>query len=529
MSKFKQLSSGVYVAGQLQVDDVVRAHAEGIKTIVCNRPDEEGGPPSATLAATAGELGLEFVYLPMASPADAASLAEDCAVQLQREGDILLYCRSGRRSTVLWEAARAGAALAGGAENTQRVGSSSGKATNVVIIGGGAGGISMAASLLKRDASLNVTIIEPSDKHYYQAGFTLVGGGCYSPDTAIREEAGLIPRGVTWLKAAVTELQPERNSLLLDNGGSVAYDYLVVCPGLQLNWAGIEGLEDTIGRNGVSCNYLLPYARYTWQCLQNMKSGRALFTQPPMPIKCAGAPQKIMYLAAHHWEKSGQLKDVDIEFHTATPALFGVAAFVPALEKYIDRYNVDLNLQSTLLAVDGSAKTARFKQGDSEVVKEFDFIHVVPPQVSPEFVRVSALADEAGWLAVQPDTLRHVKYENVFGVGDVMNAPNAKTAAAVRKQVPVVADNLLALASGKPMNASYNGYGACPLTVEKGRVVLAEFGYGGKLLPSFPIDGTKPSRFGWVFKRHMLPGIYWDLMLKGREVMAKPDPLTPVE
>jgi len=399
----------------------------------------------------------------------------------------------------------------------------------IVIVGGGAGGISMAASLLKRDVSLEVTIIEPSDKHYYQAGFTLVGGGCYGPDTTIREEAGLVPRGVTWLKAAVTELLPKNNSVLLDNGSSVAYDYLVVCPGLHLNWAGIEGLEETLGRNGVSSNYLLPYARYTWQCLQNMKSGRALFTQPPMPIKCAGAPQKIMYLAGNHWEKSGQLKDVDIEFHTATPAIFGVEAFVPALEKYIERYKVELNVQSTLVAVDGSAKTARFKQGDSEVVKAFDFIHVVPPQIAPEFVRTSELADTAGWLAVQPDTLRHMKYENIFGVGDVINAPNAKTAAAVRQQVPVVANNLLALAAGKPMVSCYNGYGACPLVVEKGKVILAEFGYGGKLLPSLPMDGTKPSRVSWLFKRYMLPSIYWDLMLKGREVMATPDPLAPLD
>lgn len=399
----------------------------------------------------------------------------------------------------------------------------------IVIVGGGAGGISMAASVLKRDATLDISIIEPSDKHYYQAAFTLVGGGCFSPDSAIREAAKIMPRGVRWLKAAVSELRPERNSLLLDNGGQVNYDYLVICPGLQLNWAGIEGLEETLGRNGVSSNYLLPYARYTWQCLQNMKSGRALFTQPRMPIKCAGAPQKAMYLSAHHWEKNNQLKDVDIEFHTATPALFGVAAFVPALEKYIDRYNVDLNLQSTLLAVDGSAKTARFQQGNGEMVKEFDFIHVVPPQIAPDFIRTSELADDAGWLAVQPDTLRHVKYENIFGVGDVINAPNAKTAAAVRKQVPVVADNLMAMIAGKSLVAAYNGYGACPLTVEKGKVVLAEFGYGGKLLPSLPIDGTKPSRFGWVFKRYVLPGIYWDFMLKGREVMAKPDPLTPDE
>jgi len=525
MSKFKQLAPGVFVAGQLEVDDIAQAHALGIKTIICNRPDGESGQTlSSTLAAAASDLGVTFVYMPMSSPADTAGFAKDCAVQLQREGDILLYCRSGRRSSTLWEVAKA--ELVTDTGSAQAAVQGVGSTTNIVIIGGGAGGISMAASLMKRDASLKISIIEPSEKHYYQAGFTLVGGGCFQPDNTIRDESRLIPRGVRWLKASVTEVQPESNTVQLDNGGSVAYDYLVVCPGLQLHWAGIEGLEETLGRNGVSSNYLLPYARYTWQCLQNMKSGRALFTQPPMPIKCAGAPQKIMYLAGHHWEKGGQLKNVDIEFHTATPALFGVPAFVPALETYIDRYGVDLNFQSTLLAVDGSAKTARFKQGGAEVVKEFDFIHVVPPQIAPDFIRSSELVDEAGWLAVQPDTLQHVKYENIFGVGDVINAPNAKTAAAVRKQVPVVADNLLALQLGKPMAASYNGYGACPLTVEKGKVVLAEFGYGGKLLPSLPLDGTKANRFGWVFKRYMLPAIYWDLMLKGKEIMAKPDRLT---
>ena len=398
----------------------------------------------------------------------------------------------------------------------------------VVIIGGGAGGIAVAASLLKRDAALKITIIEPSDKHYYQAAFTLVGAGCFSSDATIKSEAALIPKGVNWIKMAVSEVLPEKNTLVLDNGEHLAYEYLIVCPGLTLNWAGIEGLEETLGKNGVSSNYLLPYARYTWQCLQNLQSGKALFTQPPMPIKCAGAPQKIMYLASHHWERNGQLKDMDIEFHNAGPVLFGVADFVPSLESYIKRYNINTQFQSTLTRVDGKAKKAFFMQDGEEITKDFDFIHVVPPQTAPDFIRTSELADDAGWLSIDPETLRHTKYPNVFGIGDVMNTPNAKTAAAVRKQAPIVAINLLASIENKAMTASYDGYGACPLTVEQGKVVLAEFGYGGKLLPSLPlINPTKPSRLAWALKRHIMPGLYWDLMLKGHEIMVTPGKLKP--
>lgn len=396
----------------------------------------------------------------------------------------------------------------------------------IVIVGGGAGGVAVAASLLKRDRSLQIAIIEPCEKHYYQAAFTLVGADAFNADRTIRDEVSVLPPGVQWIKSSVSKLEPENNAVLLDSGKTVGYDYLVVCPGLVLNWQGVEGLEDTIGKNAVCSNYLLPYAEYTRECLQSLKSGCVLFTQPPMPIKCAGAPQKIMYLAAHTWEKQKRLKDFQIAFHTATPALFGVSEFVPPLNKYIDRYDIELNLQSNLVAIDGPAKKAFFQQGENKVEVDFDVIHVVPPQCAPEFISSSPCADSSGWFAVDKFTLRSDKYVNVFGLGDVTNAPNAKTAAAVRKQVPVVCENLLATIKDDELMAGYNGYGACPLTVEHGKVVLAEFGYGGKLLPSFPVDNTKPSRKAWFLKRHMMPFIYWQLMLKGREWLADPEELS---
>lgn len=400
----------------------------------------------------------------------------------------------------------------------------------IVIVGGGAAGISVAASLLARDSSLRLAIVEPSDKHYYQAAFTLVGANAFDPEKTVRDELTCIPAGVSWVRGVVEQLNPDENALALtprdaDGPTRLSYDYLVVCPGLSLTWGAIDGLEATIGKNGVCSNYQHEYALYTRECLNSATSGKLIFTQPPMPIKCAGAPQKIMYLAANTLERKAMLDRFELAFHTATPTLFGVADFVPSLMSYIDRYRVDLNLSSNLIAIDGASQKATFRQGDKDVIQDFDVIHVVPPQAAPAFVANSPCADDSGWLDVDQFTLQSNTHENVFGVGDVINAPNAKTAAAVRKQVPVVCENLLAKMHGRDFSAGYNGYGACPLTVEHGKVVLAEFGYGGRLLPSFPVDNTRPSRIAWVLKRYMMPYIYWDLMLKGREWLAGVLPL----
>ncbi|WLG37697.1 NAD(P)/FAD-dependent oxidoreductase [Pseudomonas rhodesiae] len=397
---------------------------------------------------------------------------------------------------------------------------------DIVVIGGGSAGIGLLASLLKRDPDLNITLIEPSDYHCYQPAWTLVGGGAYDLKKTRRPLADVLPNGVTWVQAAVTEVLPDSQSLVLDNGQRVTWNNLIVCPGLRLAWEKIEGLQDTLGQHGVTSNYSYEHAAYTWQQVKQLKAGKALFTQPAMPIKCAGAPQKAMYLSCDHWLKQGHLQNIDVEFNLAGAALFGVATFVPPLMKYVEKYNARLAFNANLVKVDGPARKAWFELKDAEgnvtrVEKTFDLLHVVPPQLAPEFIRHSPLADAAGWCDVHPHSLQHQRYAPIFGLGDVCGTSNAKTAAAVRKQIVVVAENLLALRKQAPLPLKYDGYGSCPLTVEKGKVVLAEFGYGGKLLPTFALDPTQARRSMWWLKATLLPWFYWNGMLKGREWLTR--------
>ena len=397
---------------------------------------------------------------------------------------------------------------------------------DIVVIGGGTAGIGLVASLLKRSPHLNITVIEPDSRHYYQPAWTLVGGGAYNVENTVRPMASVMPRGAHWLQAAVTGIDPDKRQLTLGDGRTVGYQNLVVCPGLRLAWEKIEGLEDTLGQHGVTSNYSYRYATYTWDQVQKLRSGKVLFTQPAMPIKCAGAPQKALYLSCDHWNKSGVLNDIDVEFNLAGAALFGVPTFVPPLMKYIEKYKARLAFNSNLVKVDGPAKTAWFdvKDADGNVTRQaktFDLLHVVPPQVSPDFIAQSPLADATGWCEVDPHTLKHPRYPGVFALGDICGTTNAKTAAAVRKQIVVVAENLLALRKQQPLPLKYDGYGSCPLTVEKGKVILAEFGYAGKLLPTFPLDPTIPRRSAWWLKATLLPWFYWNGMLKGREWLTR--------
>lgn len=395
----------------------------------------------------------------------------------------------------------------------------------VVIAGGGAAGIAVAASLKQRQPGLSIAVVEPRRTHVYQPGQTLVGRGVMTLDQLKRPTGSLLPSGVDWLQHSVVGFEPEQHQVRLDNGDILAYEQLVVALGLELNLDAIEGLAETLGKNGVTSNYVTELADYTWQQVQALGSGRALFTQPPMPIKCAGAPQKAMYLSCDHWKKSGRLKDIEVEFHNAGAAMFGVADFVPVLESYVRGYGAKPMFGSTLVRVDGPNHKAWFAQGDgSELEVEFDLLHVTPPQRAPAVVRDSVLANEAGWLEVDQTTLQHPRYTDVFSLGDVCSAPNAKTAAAIRKQAPVVALNLLAQRGNQALPAGYSGYGACPLTVEAGKVVLAEFGYGGRLQPSFPLNPTRPRRFYWWMKTTLFPWVYWNLMLKGREWWLKSRP-----
>lgn len=397
---------------------------------------------------------------------------------------------------------------------------------DIVVIGGGSAGIGLLASLLKRDPQLNIILIEPSAEHYYQPAWTLVGGGAHDIRKTMRPMARVLPDGVTWVQAAVSQLLPDEQALVLDSGQRVTWNNLVVCPGLRLAWEKIEGLEQTLGQNGVTSNYSYQHAPYTWQLVQQLKGGKAIFTQPAMPIKCAGAPQKAMYLSCDHWLKQGDLNNIDVEFNLAGAALFGVATFVPPLMNYVEKYGAQLAFNSNLIKVDGPARKAWFEVKDgagniSIEEKSFDMLHVVPPQVAPDFIRHSPLADAAGWCEVDPHSLQQVRYPHIFALGDVCSTSNAKTAAAVRKQIVVVAENLLALRKQAPLPLKYDGYGSCPLTVEKGKVVLAEFGYGGRLLPTFALDPTVARRSAWFLKATLLPWFYWNGMLKGREWLTR--------
>jgi len=401
----------------------------------------------------------------------------------------------------------------------------------ILIVGAGAAGISTAASLLARDKNLSITLIDPAETHYYQPGWTMVGAGIFTPETTARSMASLIPKGVNWIKAAVATFEPQDNRVTLQDGRTLGYQQLVVCPGLKLDWAAIDGLVETLGANGVTSNYRYDLAPYTWKLVQDLKQGRALFTQPPMPIKCAGAPQKAMYLSCDHWRKAGRQDQIKTQFFNAGAVLFGVADYVPALMRYVDRYNIDLQFSHKLVAVDGPGKRATFvrtgPEGVSETVEQnFEMLHVVPPQTAPDFIRSSPLADAAGWVDVDPATLRHRQFTNVHGLGDATNTSNAKTAAAARKQAPVVAHNVLVALGRLADLVIYDGYGSCPLTVEKGKIVLAEFLYGGKVAPSFPLwllNGRQPTRLAWWLKERVLPPLYWHGMLKGREWLAKPE------
>jgi sulfide:quinone oxidoreductase len=400
----------------------------------------------------------------------------------------------------------------------------SNKHHTLLIIGGGAAGVSVANNMRRQNADIDIAIVEPSEVHYYQPGFTIIGGGAYSLKETTRNEADLIHPSVTWIKDYAESFQPDGNSVSLRSGDTVSYDFLVVCPGLQLDWDKIAGLKETLNKNNVCSNYSAETVEYTWECIQNIKEGTALFTQPPMPIKCAGAPQKIMYLAADRFRKRGTLDKFNIEFFNAGPVLFGVPFFAKALSKVVEDYGIKTNFNHNLVAIDGPAKIATFETTDSEgnkqqVSKAFDMIHVTPPQSAPDFIKKSPLANAAGWIDVNPRSLQHNQYPNIFGLGDAAATSNAKTAAAVRKQVPVVVDNILSLQNSTALREGYDGYGSCPLTTSLSTVMLAEFSYDGKVTPSFPfLDPRKSRSIWWWGKTTGFPWLYWHLMLKGYRI-----------
>ena len=407
---------------------------------------------------------------------------------------------------------------------------------DVVIVGGGAGGLSVAARLQRSGERLRIAVIDPAEYHYYQPAWTLVGGGQYDVRKTRRRMRDCLPHGIVFVPGRVASFSPDQNAVTLADGTKFAYKCLVVAAGIEINWDAIEGLVDTLGRNGVTSNYRYDLAPYTWECIRSFTGGRALFTQPPMPIKCAGAPQKILYLAADHFRR--KRVNAQIRFFTPGPSMFGVPFFSKALTEVMRDYAAEACFGQQLVKVDGPARIAYFElavDGSKTIHAErFDMLHVVPPQGAPRFIRESPLADAAGWAEVDKETLRHVRYGNVFGIGDCISTPNSKTAAAVKNQAPVVAENVMATLVCRPLSSAYDGYASCPLTTSAGKVMLAEFCYDGTVTPSFPADPRRPRRLYWWLKQAFLPYLYWNVVIPGKHWPAThkrrpfPEELPPI-
>jgi sulfide:quinone oxidoreductase len=410
-----------------------------------------------------------------------------------------------------------------------------------VIVGGGTGGITSAARLIKKFPNDAIAIVEPADFHYYQPLWTLVGGGVVAKETTQKPMAQVIPVGTTWIKDAVTTLNPKANSLTLASQNTISYDYLILSPGLKVDFEKIKGIVGNLGSNGLCSIYDYEQSQKTFEQLNSFTGGTAIFTVPPMPIKCAGAPQKIMYLAEELFRTKGIRENSQVHFYSNGPTIFGVPVFAKALEGVARSRNIQTHFLHKLVEVRPAEKIAIFEKvappvtpvapgclptqpltdahvGEKIEVK-YDLLHVVPPNSPPDFISNSPLAwsdgPQKGWLHVDQFTLQNPNFHNVFGIGDVTGIPNAKTGAAIRKQAPLMIDNLISVVNGKLPQQKYDGYSSCPLVTSRSTVILAEFGYDGKLLPSFPLDPTKERFSYWILKRYLLPKIYWWGMLKG--------------
>ncbi|MFI6623142.1 FAD-dependent oxidoreductase [Streptomyces sp. NPDC050528] len=392
---------------------------------------------------------------------------------------------------------------------------------HVVIVGGGSAGIGVAARL-RRAGVTDIALIEPSDTHWYQPLWTLVGGGQAPLRATRRSEASVVPDGVHWIRQAAQAVDPDLRTVTLTDGRELGYDFLVMAPGLQLDWNGVPGLAEAIGHDRVTSNYAPEYAPRTWDLIRGMRSGTAVFTHPATPLKCGGAPQKIAYLAADHWRRQKVLDHIRIVLVIPDPALFKVPAWSEVLEKVAARYGTEVRLRSEMTAVDGDARelTVTDHTTGTKETLAYDLLHAVPPQSAPDWVRTGPLADPAspqGFIAADKHALHHPGHPEVFTLGDVANLPTSKTGAAVRKQAPVVAANLLAALRGAEPTRRYDGYTSCPLVTARDKMLLAEFDYDLKPTPSFPlIDTFKERRDMWLFKRYGLPPLYWHGMLTGR-------------
>jgi sulfide:quinone oxidoreductase len=391
----------------------------------------------------------------------------------------------------------------------------------VVVVGGGSAGLTVASQLCNKPNAPQVAVIDPSSKHYYQPLWTLVGAGVFSKEETERNQADYIPSGATWIQDYVASFDPDNNKLMLKSGEEVSYDVLVVAAGIQIDWDKIPGLKESVGKagTGVCSNYDYKTVDSTFNNIKNLKKGTAIFTHPATPIKCGGAPLKITYLADDYWAKHGVRSNINIKFVKGGPGIFAVKKYAEALTKVADRKNIDRVWKTELKAIHADKKEAVFAHMETgeETTMKYDMIHVTPPMSAPDFIKNSPLAAATGWVEVDKATTQHTRYDNVFALGDCSNLPTSKTGAAIRKQAPVTVANVMARLQEKAMAKTYNGYTSCPLVTGYGKLILAEFDYDKQPMESFPFNQAEERYSMYALKAYGLPRMYWHGMLKGRE------------
>ncbi|XP_052889356.1 sulfide:quinone oxidoreductase, mitochondrial [Anopheles moucheti] len=391
----------------------------------------------------------------------------------------------------------------------------------LLVVGGGSGGCSVAAKASNKLGEGKVIVLEPADKHYYQPMFTLIGGGIKKLEDSHRPMKSVLPALATWIKDSAVKLEPELNTVHTSNGDKIEYEYLLVAVGLQLNYDKIPGLVEALSiPNGNVCsNYSPKYVDRTFQALQKFKGGNAVFTFPNSPVKCPGAPQKILYIAEHYFRKSNKRKNAQLQYNTALPVLFGVKHYADALWKIVKKRDINVNLRTNLVAVKPATNEAVFENLDKpeeQFTVKYEFLHVTPPMGAPDVLKAcKSLVNEVGFVDVSKDTLQHQKFSNVFAIGDCSSSPNSKTAASVAAQSQVVYKNLMAAMEGKTPNHVFDGYASCPLVTGYNTCVLAEFDYSLTPLETFPLDQSKERFSMYLMKKDFMPALYWHLLLNG--------------
>jgi len=391
----------------------------------------------------------------------------------------------------------------------------------VVIIGGGNAGISLAARL-QRYGVKDVAVIEPRDHHLYQPLFSHIAGGRAQAQEAIRPQQSVIPQGVTWIRDAAVGVDAMANTVSLESGARVAYGQLVVCPGLQYDWDAVPGLAEAVHSPHGASHYEFDLAPKAWTLLSAMTSGTAVFTMPAGPIKCGGAAQKPMYLACDYWREQGVLDKIRVVMVQPYPTVFGVPEVDRELDRKIAEYGIELRTNSELVAVSPAGRRATIRDHAAHTTEDltYDVLNAVPPQSAPDWLKATDLpapGDAGGFVEVDRQTLRHLRYPNVWSLGDAAGTTNSKSGGALRKQTKVLAKNLVAARKGKPLRARYNGYSVCPFTVSRDTVVFAEFDDRYRPMPTIPrVPTWNESKLSWVVDRDLFPKIYWNLILKGR-------------